>query len=158
MFQCFFFLYVSAVAASDIFPLCLQGSAALSPDGGGRRSPDTESDVRLLRQVRLRLLLILCLLPKQMDFTQSHTVFVFLLSSAFCKADHGPRLDHFFCLFFQQLIQPSRLRDSSSASHSEASGTLFLDGLPAVRWLTLPPEIKVQERDSVCACLLVMLC
>ncbi|XP_074479576.1 protein inturned isoform X2 [Sebastes fasciatus] len=70
------------------------------------------------------------------------------LDSAFCKADHAPRLDHFFCLFFQQLIQPSRLRDSSSAPTPDVSGTLFLDGLPAVRWLTLPPEIKM-EVDTV---------
>ncbi|XP_071315120.1 protein inturned isoform X2 [Trachinotus anak] len=70
------------------------------------------------------------------------------LDSAFGKADHAPRLDHFFCLFFQQLIQPSRLRDGSSAPPPDVSGTLFLDGLPAVRWLTLPPEIKM-EVDTV---------
>ncbi|KAI3376286.1 hypothetical protein L3Q82_016793, partial [Scortum barcoo] len=70
------------------------------------------------------------------------------LDSAFSKPDHAPRLDHFFCLFFQQLIQPSRLRDSSSAPPSDVSGTLFLDGLPAVQWLTLPPEIKM-EVDTV---------
>uniref|UniRef100_A0A673BZZ8 Protein inturned n=1 Tax=Sphaeramia orbicularis TaxID=375764 RepID=A0A673BZZ8_9TELE len=63
--------------------------------------------------------------------------------SAFCEAEHAPRLDHFFCLFFQQLIQPSRLRDGFPASSPDVSGTLFLDGLPAVRWLTLPTEIKV---------------
>lgn len=72
-----------------------------------------------------------------------------VLNSAFCKADHAPRLDHFFCLFFQQLIQPSRLIDNSSTSPPDVSGTLFLDGLPAVRWLTLPPEIKVYF--EVCA-------
>ncbi|XP_068443816.1 protein inturned isoform X4 [Clinocottus analis] len=70
------------------------------------------------------------------------------LDNAFCKLDHAPRLDHFFCLFFQQLIQPSRLRDGSSAPTADVSGTLFLDGLPAVRWLTLPPEIKM-EVDTV---------
>uniref|UniRef100_A0A674BG28 Protein inturned n=1 Tax=Salmo trutta TaxID=8032 RepID=A0A674BG28_SALTR len=62
---------------------------------------------------------------------------------AFCQADHAPRLDHFFCLFFQQLIQPSRLSESSGATPPDLSGSLFLDGLPAVRWLPLPPEIKV---------------
>lgn len=66
------------------------------------------------------------------------------LHSAFCNEEHAPKLDHFFCLFFQQLLQPSRLRDGSSAPHPGASGALFLDGLPAVQWLTLPPEIKVQ--------------
>ncbi|XP_047437712.1 protein inturned isoform X2 [Mugil cephalus] len=72
------------------------------------------------------------------------------LDRAFCKVDHTPRLDHFFCLFFQQLIQPSRLREGASTTTTppDVSGTLFLDGLPAVRWLTLPPEIKT-EVDTV---------
>ncbi|XP_027893954.1 protein inturned isoform X1 [Xiphophorus couchianus] len=69
------------------------------------------------------------------------------LNSAFCKADHALRLDHFFCLFFQQLIQPWRLRKGSPPP-PDVSGSLFLDGLPAVRWLTLPPEIKM-EVDTV---------
>uniref|UniRef100_A0A3B4AFX5 Protein inturned n=1 Tax=Periophthalmus magnuspinnatus TaxID=409849 RepID=A0A3B4AFX5_9GOBI len=58
---------------------------------------------------------------------------------------HTPRLDHFFCLFFQQLIQPSRLREGHPVPPMDTSGTLFLDGLPAVRWLTLPPEIKSED-------------
>ncbi|KAK6323329.1 hypothetical protein J4Q44_G00056680 [Coregonus suidteri] len=70
------------------------------------------------------------------------------LDSAFCEADHAPRLDHFFCLFFQKLIQPSRLSDSFGATPPDVSGTLFLDGLPAVQWLTLPPEIKM-EVDTI---------
>ncbi|XP_072314968.1 protein inturned [Eucyclogobius newberryi] len=70
------------------------------------------------------------------------------LNSAFLEADHAPRLDHFFCLFFQQLIQPSRLAEGNPAPPQDASGTLFLDGLPAVRWLTLPLEIKM-EVDTV---------
>ncbi|KAM9718338.1 protein inturned isoform 2-T2 [Menidia menidia] len=70
------------------------------------------------------------------------------LDRAFCRPDQAPRLDHFFCLFFQQLIQPFRLRGGASNSPPDVSGTLFLDGLPAVRWLTLPPEIKV-EVDTV---------
>uniref|UniRef100_A0A8C7W5P3 Protein inturned n=1 Tax=Oncorhynchus mykiss TaxID=8022 RepID=A0A8C7W5P3_ONCMY len=79
---------------------------------------------------------IQCMLPYSIPcLSQSHI--------AFCQADHAPRLDHFFCLFFQQLIQPSRLSDSSGSTPTDLSGTLFLDGLPAVRWLPLPPEIKV---------------
>uniref|UniRef100_A0A3Q2D0L4 Protein inturned n=1 Tax=Cyprinodon variegatus TaxID=28743 RepID=A0A3Q2D0L4_CYPVA len=70
------------------------------------------------------------------------------LDSAFCKVDHAPRLDHFFCLFFQQLIQPWRLMEGPSPSSPDVSGSLFLDGLPAVQWLTLPPEIKM-EVDTV---------
>ncbi|XP_054916227.1 protein inturned isoform X2 [Poeciliopsis prolifica] len=71
------------------------------------------------------------------------------LNSAFCNQDHAPRLDHFFCLFFQQLIQPWRLRRGSPPPPPpDVSGSLFLDGLPAVRWLTLPPKIKM-EVDTV---------
>ncbi|KAA0722944.1 Protein inturned [Triplophysa tibetana] len=70
------------------------------------------------------------------------------LDSAFCEMENGSRLDHFFCLFFQQLIQPSHLIDSSRPPTPDISGTLFLDGLPAVRWLTLPADIKV-EVDTV---------
>ncbi|CAL8378371.1 unnamed protein product [Boreogadus saida] len=77
------------------------------------------------------------------------------LDSAFCRADHGPRLDHFFCLFFQQLLQPSRLTAGGPGAPPppapqtpDAPGSLFLEGLPAVRWLSLPPEIKM-EVDTV---------
>ncbi|XP_030194680.1 protein inturned isoform X1 [Gadus morhua] len=72
------------------------------------------------------------------------------LDSAFCRADHGPRLDHFFCLFFQQLLRPSRLTAGGPGAPQtpDAPGSLFLEGLPAVRWLSLPPEIKM-EVDTV---------
>ncbi|KAM9500650.1 protein inturned [Clarias gariepinus] len=70
------------------------------------------------------------------------------LQAAFCDMENAARLDHFFCLFFQRLIQPSRLSDSPGSSLSNISGTLFLDNLPAMRWLTLPPDIKV-EVDTV---------
>lgn len=76
-----------------------------------------------------------------------HSCFCLLIDflySAFCNEEHGPKLDHFFCLFFQQLLQPSCLGDGSLSPHPGASGALFLDGLPAVQWLTLPPEIKAQ--------------
>ncbi|CAJ1085979.1 protein inturned isoform X2 [Xyrichtys novacula] len=91
---------------------------------------------------------LLCLQTVVGDVVRTLKVMYGSLDSAFCKEDHAPRLDHFFCLFFQQLIQPSRLRDGSSAPPPDVSGTLFLDGLPAVRWLTLPPEIKM-EVDTV---------
>ncbi|XP_062849439.1 protein inturned [Trichomycterus rosablanca] len=70
------------------------------------------------------------------------------LDSAFSEVENTSRLDHFFCLFFQRLIQPSQLCDSTCSSLKDLSETLFLDGLPAVRWLTLPPDIKV-EVDTV---------
>lgn len=151
------------------FLLCNQGSTAVSADSGGRCSPDTESDVRLLRQVCqdvqrscwvwLKLSLSSC---HFFTFNTPDQFYVFFFltilwhlklnmsflpfCSAFCRVDNGPRLDHFFCLFFQQLIQPSCLRDGTSTPHPDISGTLFLDGLPAVRWLPLPPEIKVQVK------------
>ncbi|XP_055012484.1 protein inturned [Boleophthalmus pectinirostris] len=82
------------------------------------------------------------------DVVRTLKVMYSSLDSAFLAADHTPRLDHFFCLFFQQLIQPSRLREGHPAPPVDTSRTLFLDGLPAVRWLTLPPEIKM-EVDTV---------
>eukprot|EP00066_Takifugu_rubripes_P028361 XP_011617627.1 PREDICTED: protein inturned isoform X2 [Takifugu rubripes] len=82
------------------------------------------------------------------DLVRTLKVMYGSLDGAFCNEEHAPKLDHFFCLFFQQLIQPSRLRDGSSAPHPGASGALFLDGLPAVQWLPLPPEIKM-EVDTV---------
>ncbi|XP_033961700.1 protein inturned isoform X2 [Pseudochaenichthys georgianus] len=91
---------------------------------------------------------LLCLQTVVGDVVRTLKVMYGSLDRAFCQADHAPRLDHFFCLFFQQLIQPSRLRDGSSAPPTDVSGTLFLDGLPAVRWLTLPAEIKM-EVDTV---------
>ncbi|XP_028285251.1 protein inturned [Parambassis ranga] len=92
---------------------------------------------------------LLCLQTVVGDVVRTLKVMYGSLDSAFCTVDHAPRLDHFFCLFFQQLIQPSRLREGSSAAPlPDVSGTLFLDGLPAVRWLTLPPEIKL-EVDTV---------
>ncbi|XP_041840748.1 protein inturned isoform X2 [Melanotaenia boesemani] len=82
------------------------------------------------------------------DIVRTLKVMYGSLDRAFCQLDHTPRLDHFFCLFFQQLIQPSCLREGSSVPPADVSGTLFLNGLPAVRWLTLPPEIKM-EVDTV---------
>ncbi|XP_076018598.1 protein inturned isoform X2 [Genypterus blacodes] len=91
---------------------------------------------------------LLCLQTVVGDVVRTLKVMYGSLDSAFCKADHAPRLDHFFCLFFQQLIQPSRLTEGFPVPPLDVSGTLFLDGLPAVRWLTLPPEIKL-EVDTV---------
>ncbi|XP_026878288.2 protein inturned isoform X2 [Electrophorus electricus] len=70
------------------------------------------------------------------------------LDSSFCEVEHASRLDHFFCLFFQRFMQLSCLSDGSGPSPQDISRTLFLEGLPAVRWLTLPPDIKV-EVDTV---------
>ncbi|KAG2466136.1 INTU protein, partial [Polypterus senegalus] len=68
------------------------------------------------------------------------------LDSAFCQMDNFPRLDHLFSMFFQQLIHPAKLNGSaSSSSHFyDISSSLFLNSLPAVRYLTLPKEIKAE--------------
>ncbi|XP_041057615.1 protein inturned isoform X2 [Carcharodon carcharias] len=67
------------------------------------------------------------------------------LDSAFCKLENIPRLDHFFNLYFQRAIQPAKLNCSASPSSqcNSSSSALFIDGLPGVRWLTLPQGIKV---------------
>ncbi|KAM9677753.1 protein inturned [Trichechus inunguis] len=68
------------------------------------------------------------------------------LDSAFCQVENGPRLDHFFNLFFQRALQPTKLHPnaSHSAQQYDASSAVFLDNLPGVRWLTLPQEVKVE--------------
>ncbi|XP_006876159.1 PREDICTED: protein inturned [Chrysochloris asiatica] len=68
------------------------------------------------------------------------------LDSAFCQVENVPRLDHFFNLFFQRALQPTKLH--SNASHSaqqyDASSAILLDSFPGVRWLHLPQEIKME--------------
>ncbi|XP_012498741.1 PREDICTED: protein inturned [Propithecus coquereli] len=68
------------------------------------------------------------------------------LDSAFCQVENVPRLDHFFNLFFQRALQPVTLRPSTSpsAQQYDAYSAVLLDNLPGVRWLTLPPEIKME--------------
>ncbi|XP_027455525.1 protein inturned isoform X3 [Zalophus californianus] len=65
---------------------------------------------------------------------------------AFCQVENVPRLDHFFSLFFQRALQPAKLHSSASPSarQYDASSAVLLDGLPGVRWLTLPQEIKME--------------
>uniref|UniRef100_A0A4W3K514 Protein inturned n=1 Tax=Callorhinchus milii TaxID=7868 RepID=A0A4W3K514_CALMI len=65
------------------------------------------------------------------------------LDSAFCHSENVPRLDHFFKLYFQRAIQPAKLNCSASAQYYDGYSALFLDGIPGVRWLTLPQDIKV---------------
>uniref|UniRef100_A0A672LV62 Protein inturned n=1 Tax=Sinocyclocheilus grahami TaxID=75366 RepID=A0A672LV62_SINGR len=50
------------------------------------------------------------------------------LDSCFCEEENAPRLDHFFCLFFQQLIQPWRLIDSSRPPSPDISGMNDIKG------------------------------
>ncbi|XP_036985890.2 protein inturned isoform X1 [Artibeus jamaicensis] len=68
------------------------------------------------------------------------------LDSAFGQVENVPRVDHFFELFFQRALLPARPhgRASPEAQQYEASSAVLLDGLPGVRWLPLPQEIKVE--------------
>uniref|UniRef100_A0A8C8TR69 Protein inturned n=2 Tax=Peromyscus maniculatus bairdii TaxID=230844 RepID=A0A8C8TR69_PERMB len=72
------------------------------------------------------------------------------LDSAFCQVENTPRLDHFFSLFFERALQPDKLHLSAnpSAQQYDAASAVLLDSLPAVRWLALPQELKV-ELDTV---------
>ncbi|NXO20859.1 INTU protein, partial [Cisticola juncidis] len=69
------------------------------------------------------------------DVVRTLTFMYGSLDSAFCQVENVSRLDHFFNLFFQRALHPSRLQPSSA---------LFLDSLPGLRWLTLPQEIKME--------------
>ncbi|XP_053757236.1 protein inturned isoform X3 [Panthera pardus] len=66
--------------------------------------------------------------------------------SAFCQVENVPRLDHFFILFFQRALQPTKLHSSAglNTQRYDASSAVLLDSLPGVRWLTLPQEIKME--------------
>ncbi|KAM9833284.1 protein inturned isoform X2 [Syngnathus typhle] len=67
------------------------------------------------------------------------------LERAFGKTEGTVQLDHFFRLFFLRLLRPS---DSPPAPPADDAENIFLDGLPAVRWLTLPVQVKTNV-DSV---------
>ncbi|XP_054608928.1 protein inturned [Dunckerocampus dactyliophorus] len=91
---------------------------------------------------------LLCLRSLVGDVVRTLKVMYRSLDSAFCRAEHKPQIDQFFCLFFQRFIQPSHLTGALLVPSPNVSGSLFLDGLSAVRWLTLPPKIKM-EVDSI---------
>ncbi|NWV81812.1 INTU protein, partial [Dasyornis broadbenti] len=80
------------------------------------------------------------------DVVRTLTFMYSSLDSAFCQVENVSRLDHFFNLFFQRALHPSRLRSSASpsAQHQDSCSALFLDSLPGLRWLTLPQEIKME--------------
>ncbi|XP_066042771.1 protein inturned isoform X1 [Chamaea fasciata] len=83
------------------------------------------------------------------DIVRTLTFMYSSLDSAFCQVENVSRLDHFFNLFFQRALHPARLQPSSSPSAQQqqqqhSCSALFLDSLPALRWLTLPQEIKME--------------
>ncbi|XP_071411662.1 protein inturned isoform X2 [Pithys albifrons albifrons] len=80
------------------------------------------------------------------DVVRTLTFMYGSLDSAFCQEENVSRLDHFFNLFFQRALQPTRLKPSASTSaqHYEACSAVFLDSLPGLHWLTLPRETKME--------------
>ncbi|XP_013918538.1 PREDICTED: protein inturned [Thamnophis sirtalis] len=62
------------------------------------------------------------------------------LDSAFCQAENTSRLDYFFSLFFQQVLQHA----NSNANPDYDNSSLLLYNFPGVRWLLLPQNIKVE--------------
>ncbi|XP_070804885.1 protein inturned isoform X1 [Pituophis catenifer annectens] len=65
------------------------------------------------------------------------------LDSAFCKAGNTSRLDYFFSLFFQQVLQDTNSK-ANPGSHHYDNSSLLLYNFPGVRWLLLPQNIKVE--------------
>ncbi|XP_026553806.1 protein inturned isoform X3 [Pseudonaja textilis] len=69
------------------------------------------------------------------------------LDSAFCQTGNTSRLDYFFSLFFQQVLQHANSNANPGYPHHDNS-SLLLYNFPGVRWLFLPQNIKV-EIDAV---------
>ncbi|XP_058049609.1 protein inturned isoform X2 [Ahaetulla prasina] len=65
------------------------------------------------------------------------------LDSAFCQAGNTSRLDYFFSLFFQQVLQDTNSKANPGSYHYDNS-SLLLYNFPGVRWLLLPQNIKVE--------------
>ncbi|NWY33704.1 INTU protein, partial [Pheucticus melanocephalus] len=68
------------------------------------------------------------------------------LDSAFCQVENVSRLDHFFNLFFQRALHPARLQagSSPSAQLQDPCSALLPGSLPALRWLMLPQQVKME--------------
>uniref|UniRef100_A0A670YWB7 Protein inturned n=1 Tax=Pseudonaja textilis TaxID=8673 RepID=A0A670YWB7_PSETE len=64
------------------------------------------------------------------------------LDSAFCQTGNTSRLDYFFSLFFQQVLQHANSNANPGYPHHDNS-SLLLYNFPGVRWLFLPQNIKV---------------
>nr|XP_061810835.1 protein inturned-like [Nerophis lumbriciformis] len=108
-----------------------------------------EGDALLVVGLPAESVPLLCLQSLIGEAVQTLRVMFGSLRKAFCKAEHKPQLDQFFCLFFQRVIQPAIQRENAHLEPPcDVFGNVFLDGLPAVRWLTLPTEVKT-ELDSV---------
>ncbi|XP_026522807.1 protein inturned isoform X3 [Notechis scutatus] len=65
------------------------------------------------------------------------------LDSAFCQTGNTSRLDYFFSLFFQQVLQHANSNANPGYPHYDNS-SLLLYNFPGVRWLFLPQNIKVE--------------
>ncbi|XP_072039434.1 protein inturned-like [Amphiura filiformis] len=65
------------------------------------------------------------------------------LDSAFLDERNHPRLHHLFGLLFQRLLLTENLQSIKTNSNA------FQEGLPGVRWLDLPEEVKVHIDSSL---------
>ncbi|XP_077357689.1 protein inturned isoform X2 [Festucalex cinctus] len=104
-----------------------------------------EDDALLVLGLPAERVPLLCLQSVVGDAVRTLRVMYGSLGRAFGRTEHLPQLDRFFGLLFLRLIQPS---DSPSAPPPDISGSVFLDGLPAVQWLTLPVQVKT-DVDSL---------
>ncbi|XP_039182024.1 protein inturned isoform X1 [Crotalus tigris] len=77
------------------------------------------------------------------DVVSTLTFMYSSLDSAFCQAENTSRLDYFFSLFFQQVLQHTN-SSANPGSHHYDNNSLLLYNFPGVRWLLLPPNIKVE--------------
>ncbi|KAM3831166.1 protein inturned [Vipera latastei] len=77
------------------------------------------------------------------DVVRTLTFMYSSLDNAFCQAGNTSRLDYFFSLFFQQVLQHTNSNANPGSYHYDNS-SLLLYNFPGVRWLLLPPNIKVE--------------
>ncbi|XP_051924731.1 protein inturned isoform X2 [Hippocampus zosterae] len=104
-----------------------------------------EDDALLLVGLPAERVPLPCLQTLVGDAVRTLRVMYGSLARAFGRTEHRPQLDGFFRLFFLRLTRPS---DSPLAPPTDTRGNIFLDGLPAVRWLALPLPVKT-DVDSV---------
>ncbi|KAM4707342.1 protein inturned isoform 2-T2 [Discoglossus pictus] len=84
------------------------------------------------------------------DIVRTLKVMYGTLDRAFCEKENGPRLNHFFSLFFQRTIKLSMLTANSGHGPPfyDAVSSPIVDNLPGARWLSLPEDVKM-EIDTV---------
>ncbi|XP_077399587.1 protein inturned isoform X2 [Vanacampus margaritifer] len=98
-----------------------------------------EDDALLVLGLPAERVPLLCLQSVVGDAVRTLRLMYGSLARAFGRTEHSPQLDRFFGLLFLRLVRPS---DSPWAPPPDISESIFLDGLPAVQWLSLPIQVK----------------